>query len=222
MTRRPRSMDQIGPLVPLLPLSGALLLPQTQRPLNIFEPRYIRLIDDLLAQDRLVGIIQPRSEEEESPKERDAPLNDVGCVGYLKAFEEQDDENYLIVLEGLCRFQITAEADVTTPYRQAEIDLTPYATDFDPTAGEEQVNRQQFLDLMRSYSEFANFEFDWEGIRNIKTTQLVNMCCVLSPYGPSEKQALLEAEDLNTRAQTLIALAEMEMAAASGSGSTLQ
>ena len=215
-------MDRIGPLVPLLPLSGALLLPQTQRPLNIFEPRYIRLIDDLLAQDRIVGIIQPRNAKEESPKERDAPLSDVGCLGYLRAFEEQDDENYLIVLEGLCRFQITAEAQVTTPYRQAEIDLAPYQSDLDPTAGEEQVDRQQFLDLMRTYSEFANFEFDWEGIRNIKTAQLVNMCCVLSPYGPSEKQALLEAEDLNTRAQTLIALAEMEMAAASGSGSTLQ
>ena len=222
MSKRPRSIDEIAPQVPLLPLSGALLLPQTQRPLNIFEPRYIRLIDDLLAQDRLVGIIQPEDDDMESPRANDAPLKNVGCLGYLRAFEEQDDERYLIVLEGICRFDLKTEIKVTTPYRQAEIALSSYEADLDPATDEETVDREEFLDLMRAYSEFAEFEFDWDGIRDIQTTQLVNMCCVLSPYGATEKQALLEATNLNIRAQTLIALAEMEMASARGSGAGLQ
>lgn len=214
MSKRPTKIDDIEGIIPLLPLSGTLLLPETQRPLMIFEPRYISLIDHILARDRVFGLIQPKNEEEESPRGDDVPLKSVGTLGYMRAFEEQEDGKYVIVLDGLCRFDLKNELKNDTLFRSAEIDVSAYEEDFDPKYGHGEVNREEFLSLLRNYSKFANFEFDWEGLKKLTTAQLVNMCCVMSPYGSKEKQALLEANSLNKRAQTLIALAEMEMAAA--------
>ena len=218
MNMRPNSITEIDNRIPLLPLSGALLLPHTQRPLLIFEPRYIALINDILSKNRVMGLIQPENDSEESPGDQDTPLKKIGSLGYLRAFEEQNDGKYVVVLDGLSRFEILKEVPTDTPYRVAEVNIEPYADDFDPDTGIEQVDREEFLALMRAYSDFANFEFDWDGIKKIDTTQLVNMCCVMSPYGAVEKQALLEAKSLNQRAQTLIALAEMEMAKAGAKG----
>lgn len=220
MNIRPNSIAEIEDRVPLLPLSGALLLPHTQRPLLIFEPRYVALINDILTKNRVLGLIQPESDTEESPKNQDTPLKKIGSLGYLRAFEEQNDGKYVVVLDGLSRFELKEEVQTNTPYRVAKINIEPYANDFDSQTGIEQVNREEFLALMRTYSKFANFEFDWDGIEKIDTTQLVNMCCVMSPYGAIEKQALLEAKSLNQRAQTLIALAELEMAKAAAKGVT--
>ncbi len=222
MAIRPRSIGETATRVPLFPLSSALLLPHTRQPLNVFEPRYIALVDHVLATDRIIGLIQPRNETTQSPPGNDAPLKQVGCLGYLRAFEEYDDGRYGIILEGISRFRIKRELETAFPFRMAEIDLSNYEADFDPDAGVDQVNRQEFLDSMRAYAEFANIEFDWDGIKKIETPLLINMCCVMAPYGPPEKQALLEAESLNHRAQTLMALAELERASASSTGSPLQ
>ncbi len=218
MNIRPNSIAEIENTVPLLPLSGALLLPHTQRPLLIFEPRYVALINDILTKNRILGLIQPESNAEESPKNQETPLRKIGSLGYLRAFEEQTNGKYVVVLDGLSRFEILEELQTKHPYRVAKINMAPYADDFDPQTGIEHVDREEFLALMRTYSNFANFEFDWDGIKDIDTTQLVNMCCVMSPYGAIEKQALLEATSINQRAQTLIALAEMEMAKAGANG----
>ncbi len=216
MKNKPSSIKHINEAIALLPLSGALLLPQTQRPLVIFEKRYLSLLTDILSTDRIVGLIQPVDTSKESPASRHAELQKVGCLGYLRAFEEQEDDKYLVVLEGLCRFDMIEEIETKKPYRQANVSYQAYAGDFDPNFGAEQVNREEFLRSMRQYAEFAQFNFDWEGIKSLNTSMLINMCCVLSPYGANEKQALLEANSINQRAQTLMALAEMEIGAASG------
>ncbi len=216
MKSKPSSINEIDETIALFPLSGALLLPQTQRPLTIFEKRYLTLLNDVLKADRIIGLIQPLDTSQESPTSRYAELQKVGCLGYIRAFEEQDDNKYLIILEGLCRFDLIEELPAKKPYRQAKVSYQAYASDFDPDFGAEQVNREEFLSSMRQYAEFARFEFDWEGIKSLHTSILINICCVLSPYGANEKQALLEAPSINHRAQTLMALAEMEIGAASG------
>lgn len=217
MSLKPLCISDIDTEVPLFPLSGAILLPQTQRPLMVFEPRYISLIDDILQTNRILGLIQPMRDEEESPSGDDVPLKKTGCLGYLRAFEEQETNQYMIVLEGICRFNITDETPTQKPYRIAKVNLDPFMQDFNLEAGIDRVNRDEFISSMRSYAKFADIEFDWAGIENIQTALLINMCCVLAPYGPQEKQAFLEAKSIFERAQTLMALSQMEITA---SGST--
>ncbi len=221
MSKRPKSIADIEGTQSLFPLSGALLLPHTQRPLVVFEARYIDLIDAALAGNRLIGLIQPEDDSVESPSGRDALLRKTGCLGYITQFEEMRDENYMIVLEGVTRFDLLEEVHTDAAFRKACITVSPYAGDFDGRMGEDQVNREKFLTVMRDYAQFADIDFDWAGISNISTSDLVNTCCLLSPYGASEKQVLLEASSLHQRAETLIALAEIEMARAK-IGSKLQ
>jgi len=218
--RTPSSASDLPETLPLFPLAGALLLPRTHRPLNVFEPRFVAMIDDALGSHRLIGLIQPQASDEEAPG-GDAPLQAVGCIGRLTHFEEQAEERYLIVLEGLCRFRYRGDAPTDTPYRVARIDVAPYAADFMPGLGAEAVDREALIAMIRDYSEFADFKVDFNEIARTGTEELVNLSAMLTPYGPREKQALLEAETLSDRAETLIALAEMEMARA-GPGAILQ
>lgn len=220
MPKRPTSPAMIPDIVPVFPLSGALLLPATHRPLNIFEPRYIAMIDHALAHDRLIGLIQPQETGEESPA-GSVPLRQTGCLGRLIQFDESEDNRYLIVLEGITRFDIVEEVDAGTPFRQCRIATARYAADFDPDFGEEAVDRKRFLAMMRDYAEFAQIDLDWSEIDETGTADLVNFACMVSPYGAAEKQVLLEAKTLLARAETLMAMAELEMAR-SRSGVTLQ
>ena len=205
--------------IPLFPLAGALLLPFSQRPLNIFEPRYIQMVDDALAGNRLIGLIQPEDASEESPRGR-APLQQIGTVGRLTHWEEHGDGKYFIILEGVSRFELGTELTVMTPYRQAMISAERFALDFNHGFGEDAVDRTRFLKMMKDYAEFANFELNWDEINKTGTADLVNFCCMVSPYGAREKQVLLEANSLQARAETLIALAEFEMA--KGSSASVQ
>jgi Lon protease-like protein len=221
MRTRPESADELPKSVPVFPLSGALLLPFSHRPLNVFEPRYIEMVDDALAGDRLIGLIQPLDASEESPKGR-APLQTVGCLGRLTHWEEHGEERYFIILEGLTRFDLVTELTVMTPYRQAIVDAQRFSSDFERAHGEEAVDRQRFLKMMRDYAEYAQFDLNWEEIDKTGTADLVNFCCMVSPYGAREKQVLLEAASIGDRAETLIALAEFEMAKGGTGSATLQ
>lgn len=211
MPRRPAQPSDLPVSVPLFPLSGALLLPFAHRPLNIFEPRYIEMIDAVLSGERLIGLIQPQDTSEESPKGQ-APLEEIGCLGRLTHFEESGDGRYFIILEGVARFKILRELAVDSPFRQADISAEAFASDFTRDFGEEAVDRPRFIKMMRDYAEFANIELNWEEIENTGTADLVNFCCMVSPHGAAEKQALLEAPSLEARAETLIAITEYEMA----------
>ncbi|MEP7241620.1 MAG: LON peptidase substrate-binding domain-containing protein [Devosia sp.] len=220
MLKRLATPAELPAHLPLFPLSGALLLPFSHRPLNVFEPRYIEMVDTALAGNRLIGIIQPEGAEEESPRGR-APLQKIGTVGRLTHWEEHGEGRYFVILEGLSRFELVTELTVMTPYRQASIDASRFALDFDRAHGEEGVDRVRFLKMMRDYAEFANFELNWDEINSTGTADLVNFCCMVSPYGAREKQMLLEANSLSARAEALIALAEFEMAKGDLTAATL-
>jgi Lon protease-like protein len=218
--KRPVSPTDLPRSVPVFPLSGALLLPNAQRPLNVFEPRYIQMVDRALGTDRMIGLVQPEDTKEESPQGK-VPLRKVGTLGRITHFEEAGDERYLIILDGVTRVALGDELTVMTPFRQFKIEADRFAMDFEPGYGAEAVNRGRFLKMMRDYAEFANLSLDWDEIDKTGTAELVNFCCMVSPYGAAEKQLLLEAPSLEDRAETLIALAEIEMAR-SGSGVPLQ
>jgi uncharacterized protein len=215
MLKRPQSIEDLPRAVPIFPLTGALLLPFSHRPLNIFEPRYLEMVDAALRGDRLIGLIQPEDTSEESPHGR-AGLQGIGCLGRITHFEESGDSRYFIILEGVTRFRLVSELTVMTPFRQGQISAEGFETDFKPAWGEDAVNRDRFVKLMRDYAEFANIELNWEEIERTGTADLVNFCCMVGPYGPAEKQQLLEALTLEQRAETLIAMTEYEMARGSG------
>ncbi len=220
MLKRPSSPADLPASIPVFPLSGALLLPYARRPLNIFEPRYLEMVDHALRGDRLVGLIQPQDTSEESPQ-GPVPLQRIGTVGRITHFEETDEARYFIILEGLCRFEFVKEIPVMTPFRRAMIASAAFASDFDRGFGEAAVDRTRFLKMMRDYAEFGNFDLNWEEIEKTGTADLVNFCCMVSPYGAAEKQALLEANSLEARAETLIAMAEFEMAKGANRASPL-
>ncbi|MCS6759133.1 MAG: LON peptidase substrate-binding domain-containing protein, partial [Candidatus Devosia euplotis] len=190
MLKRPAAPADLPKSIPLFPLSGALLLPFSHRPLNVFEPRYVDMFDAALRGDRLIGLIQPEDTSQESPRGRD-PLQAVGCLGRITHFEESAEGRYFIILEGVTRFRLSHELTVMTPYRQGLIYAIDFTTDFTRNFGEEAVDRARFVKLMRDYAEFANIELNWDEIEINGTAELVNFCCMAGPYGPAGKQVLL-------------------------------
>jgi len=205
--------------IPVFPLAGALLLPRGELPLNIFEPRYLAMIDDAIKAERIIGMIQP--DESKAAGGAQPGLQRVGCAGRITQFGETGDGRYLITLTGIARFKIAEELSVSTPYRQCRVDYS-FDQDFVPRAGEEDVDRDALLRTLRAFLEANKLEADWGDIRAAPTEALVNGLAMMSPYGPREKQALLEAPDLKTRADTLIAVTEMALAQREGSETSLQ
>jgi hypothetical protein len=222
----PMNVSYDGPndlpaVIPVFPLPGALLLPRGQMPLNIFEPRYLAMIDDALKSgERLIGMIQPDSARPGS--EARPHLYKVGCVGRISQFAESGDGRYLIQLTGIARFRLEEELSVLTPYRQCRVTYAPFADDFVARKGEEAVNRKELLQALTGFLEANNLKADWDGIESAPNEALVNALAMMSPYGAAEKQALLEAPDLKTRAEILVAVTEMELAKTDSGESTLQ
>lgn len=198
--------------IPLFPLTGALLLPGGNMPLNIFEPRYLAMIDHALCHDRLIGMIQPDLEGGEC--EYGPSLCRIGCIGRLTGFQETGDGRYMINLTGICRFEIGRERAAHNGFRQAEFKIPD--SEFIEAAtsqGEEnRINRDLLLETFQRYLEANNMETDWDAVKRTDDETLVTALCMMSPYGPAEKQALLEAENLFIRAETLVALTEIELA----------
>jgi Lon protease-like protein len=214
-----RGPSDLPPVIPVFPLPGALLLPRGQMPLNIFEPRYLAMIDDALAdRHRLIGMIQPDATHSSASSKPN--LYQVGCVGRITQFAESGDSRYLIQLTGIARFRLTEELAVSTEYRQARVNYEPFAADFIARRGEEEVDRQAVLDALNAFLNANNLKADWDGIENAPNEALVNALAMMSPYGSAEKQALLEAPDLKTRAEVLVALTQMELAKRKTPGDT--
>jgi Lon protease-like protein len=212
----PMNAEYRGPIdlpavIPLFPLPGALLLPRGQMPLNIFEPRYLAMIDDSLRDGhRLIGMIQP-DPAHSGPAKR-PPLFQVGCVGRITQLSETGDGRYLIELTGVSRFRIEEELTVLTAYRQARVTFAPFADDFIARKGEDEVDRKALLRALDDFMEANDLKADWEDIDKAPNEALVNALSMMSPYGPPEKQALLEAPDLKTRSEILVAITEIELA----------
>ena len=210
--------DALPDVIPVFPLPGALLLPRGQMPLNIFEPRYLAMTEDTLrSSHRVIGMIQP--DPAHPGVDPNKPnLFRVGCVGRMTQFAESGDGRYLIQLTGIARFRVEEELPVSTPYRQCRVTYAPFVDDFVARKGEEQVDRKALLRALTEFLKANNLKADWEGIENAPNEALVNALAMMSPYGPAEKQAMLEAPDLKTRAEILIAVTEMDLAKKRTSG----
>ena len=195
-------------VIPVFPLPGALLLPRGQMPLNIFEPRYVAMIDAAMAGDRVIGMVQPLPGREE---EAAAPLCGVGCLGRITSYVETGDGRYMITLTGIARFEVVEEVEESRGFRRCRISAAPFAEDFVLAAGERAVDRKALIACFRAYLEANHLEADWESIGQASNETLVNALSMMCPFGPAEKQALLEAPDLKTRAETLIAITEVSL-----------
>jgi Lon protease-like protein len=204
-----RTAADLPDQAPLFPLEAALLLPGGRMPLNIFEPRYLEMIDAALAGSRLIGMVQP-SLDGKLNRDGEPALCEVGCLGRITSFGETGDGRYVIALQGVCRFRLRGELAAATPFRRGEI--TVFAADLEEGQGGEEVDRAALLAVFRAYLEANELEADWNSVSRAENAMLVNALSMMAPYGPAEKQALLEAPDLKTRAETLIAITEMALA----------
>jgi hypothetical protein len=209
----------LAAVIPVFPLAGALLLPRGQMPLNIFEPRYLAMVDDALRSGhRLIGMVQPDTAHP-GPEAR-PNLYRVGCVGRITQLAESGDGRYLIQLTGIARFRIGEELQMPTPYRQCRVHYADFMDDFTARKGEDAVDRGSLLRALKDFLQANNLKADWEGIENAPNEALVNALAMMSPYGTAEKQALLEAPDLKTRAEMLVAMTEIELAKKKTGGET--
>jgi len=201
--------------VPIFPLAGALLLPFGQLPLNIFEPRYVALIEDVLGQDRLMGMVQPKQADSETVAD-DGAIFSTGCLGRITEFTDPGDGRYEIVLTGICRFAVTHELPMSRGYRRVAADFDSFVDDLDP----EQVeiaNRPGLLAALRVFFDHHELEADWQALGEVSDLVLVTTVAMGCPLKAPEKQMLLEAETLPERAERLQAILEMGLHAGDGS-----
>ncbi|MHB0951666.1 MAG: LON peptidase substrate-binding domain-containing protein [Allorhizobium sp.] len=206
--------------LPVFPLNGVLLLPGGQLPLNIFEPRYLEMFDAALAGNRLVGIVQPSFHESNGNETASGPaLCQVGCIGRITSLAETGDGRYVTSLGGVCRFRLMEEVNGHRPYRTFRI--APFIADLSSDDEEATVDREGLLASFRAYLDANKLEADWESVERASNITLVNSLSMMSPFGPAEKQALLEAPDLKTRAATLIAITEILLARTFGDADTV-
>ena len=205
MPRHYHSYSDLPGSLPLFPLTGAVLLPRGALPLNIFEPRYLEMVDYALTGDRLIGMIQPTEHEDTTLKPK---LSQVGCVGKITSFQETDDNRYLITLSGICRFRLTGEMEAATHWRAGFCDFAPFAGDL-AQAGDEDFPRDRLLAALKTYLSSRDMKADWKSVMTAPGEALVNALAMMCPFDPAEKQALLEAQSFQDRASTLMALLEM-------------
>lgn len=211
--------EEVPDVIAVLPLTGALLLPRGELPLNIYEPRYLAMIDDAMKSHRIIGMIQP----EDNAAAPDIPsLLAIGCAGRITQIAETGDGRYHLTLTGISRFRIVEEIVAMTLYRQCRVDFSAFLTDFTPRVGENAVDRDSVLRTLRDFAEANQLQIDWTSIREAPNEALVNALSMMSPYGPKEKQALLEAPDLKARAEVLVAITEIELARGKNASSPLQ
>jgi len=199
-------------VIPVFPLDSALLPPRGLLPLNIFEPRYLNMVDDAMAGDRIIGMVQTRpGGDRERPS-----LAPVGGAGRITSFAETPDGRYLITLTGVCRFRLGPELSAPTPYRQVRADFSPYVHDLTPGEDEQLADRDSLLDALRRYLIRRGMDIDWRTAAEAPMEALVNSLAMALPFQPLEKQALLEALTVTDRADTLTILLNIEAAGEDG------
>ncbi len=205
MIGRYHSYTDLPKSLPLFPLTGVVLLPRGHLPLNIFEPRYLEMVEYALQGDRLIGMIQPVENEDTTLKPR---LSQVGCAGKIASFQETDDNRYLISLAGICRFRLTGEMQAATPWRAGFCDFAPFAGDL-AQAGDEDFPRKRLLAALKIYLTSRGMQADWNSVLTAPAEALINALAMMCPFDPVEKQALLEAASFQERASTLMVLLEI-------------
>jgi len=199
--------DQLPMRIPIFPLPSALLLPGGQLPLNIFEPRYLAMVKHALATPtRLIGMVQPRDHADDESTE-EPTLFETGCAGRVSFFQESDDGRFVIALNGVCRFHRLDQQLDPNGFLVADVDWQPFANDLriDVSA----LDRDPLMDVLRRYFDLKGFETDWTQIENSDNHQLLATLSMVCPFEVAEKQALLEADSMASRADLLIAMMEM-------------
>ena len=193
-------------IIPVFPLSGALLLPRSRLPLHLFEPRYLAMLEDALkTPGRLIGMIQPNRVP---GREGGTGLHAIGCVGRVTQFSETEDGRYMITLTGLSRFRVLEEVEGFTPYRRARISWSGFERDLGPVDNDLGFDRRAFLKLLARYFEARDLQTDWDSLKEAEDELLINSLSMLLGFEPENKQALLEAPSLSTRRETLVTLIE--------------
>ena len=203
-----RTVNDLPQMVPVFPLDGVILLPGGQLPLNIFEPRYLNMLDDAMAGERIIGMVQPRP----SPDRTRPNLAPVGCAGRITSFAETHDSRYLITLTGLCRFRVGDELPGGGPYRQVRADFSNFEDDLFPADEPDIDQRQRFLAALERYLERRQMGIDWATAKAAPTDALITSLAMALPFEPAEKQALLEAPTVSDRRETLVTLLEIDSA----------
>ncbi|MEZ5953836.1 MAG: LON peptidase substrate-binding domain-containing protein [Hyphomonas sp.] len=201
------SIRDLPDTLAVFPLPGVLLFPRWPLPLNIFEPRYLNMVDDAMAGNRLIGMIQSTGGERQAPD-----LAAIGCVGRITSYSETEDGRYLITLTGLARFRVAEELDVRTPYRQVRADWTEFADDFHEPDVEPPGTRAGLIAALNIYSDAKDMSVDWDAVGKADLEGLINALCAGCPFSVMEKQALLEAVSLQQRAERLGILLKMDSA----------
>lgn len=201
--------SELPQVVPVFPVGGAILLPRGQLPLNVFEPRYLNMVDDAMAGDRIIGMVQPMGGPNQLPA-----LAQVGCLGRITSFAETSDGRYLITLTGICRFGVSAELPVTTPYRQVRANFIGFGDDLAAPDPEVRLDRALFRDALSAYLDHRGLSVDWETVEVAPPEALINSLSMALPFDLAEKQALLEPATVADRALALIALMRIDAAGA--------
>jgi Lon protease-like protein len=204
-----RKVADLPGLIPVFPLDGALLLPGCQLPLQIFEPRYLNMVDDVMSGERLIGMVQTRDGGDRAKP----ALAGVGCVGRVTTYAETGDGRYLITLTGVCRFGVGEELAATTPYRKVRPDFERWAADLEATEETVALERTSFLATLRRYLDHKGLSVEWDAARQAPAGALINSLAMGLPLDPAEKQALLEAPTIGERGKVLRALLEIDSAA---------
>lgn len=199
--------DSLPLRFPIFPLSGAVLLPGGNLPLNIFEPRYLQMTRDAMQTDRVIGMIQPSGEP--AVGDNPPPVYSAGCVGRISSFDETSDGRYLITLSGVARFEVVEELVTMTPYRQVLASFDRFTEDLEPSPADDRL-RTTLMEAMRGYFARQQIEIDWDAVDQAPLEGLITSLSMICPFKESEKQALLEAATNTERLQTLIALMQMQ------------
>ncbi len=206
------TLSNLPDTIPVFPLMGALVLPRARLPLNIFEPRYLQMVDDALKTDhRLIGMIQTRDVPTDIS---DPPLHKIGCAGRITSFTETDDGRYLISIKGISRYRIKESHKSFSPYLTADVDWACFERDLGNEQTDSSFDRSAFLKLLETYFEANELQTDWDDLKEAPTEMLINSLSMMCPFDPEEQQALLESPCLKTRRETVATL--MEFALRSG------
>lgn len=203
------TLPSLPETIPLFPLKGALLLPRASLPLNIFEPRYIQMINDALkTQHRMIGMIQPRDVPHDMGN---PPLHKIGCAGRITSFSETSDGRYMISLSGISRFRLMHQQDDGAPYSRGDVDWSSFERDLTETEQDPKFDRPTFLKTLDRYFKAAQLDSDWDNLTDAEPELLINSLSILCPFADEERQALLEAVSLQNRRETLVTLMEFAM-----------
>lgn len=215
MAKQMFTLADLPDCVPVFPLPGALLLPRARLPLNIFEPRYLAMLEDTLkTPHRLIGMVQPVPVPGGRASADTVRLHQIGCAGRVTALQETEDGRYLITLSGICRFRMGDQREGFTPYLRAEVDWSDFERDLGRVERDPGFDRDAFLGVLSRFFAAAQLNSDWDSLKEAEPELLINSLSILCPFDPEEKQALLEAPTLETRRETLVTL--MEFALRSG------